>query len=111
MNHIRLCELPFSPLDLELGANETGPKTSAAVEGNFLFPAELGRETQAQELLAATLRPQGNNLPTMQPEIRDTELKNGEGTGFWSHNLSNWIKPPLKPILFLSYMNQNILTV
>lgn len=65
----------LSPLDSELGANEAEPKTSAAVEGSLLFSTDSSLETQAKELLPATLRPQGDNLPTMQPAIRDTGLK------------------------------------
>lgn len=116
INPIGLNERPFPSafcrplLELELEANETRPKT-ALVERELSLscgfePGNKGRGSASSYL--ATMRGTACRQWSQQCGHR---AKNGERIGFWSHNSSNWIKPPLKPIPLLSYRKQSILTV
>lgn len=78
---------------------EPRASAGASVERNLLFSADLSLEAQAPEGLAVLLEPRGDNAGNGASD-KEMELKQGDRTtGFWSHNLSNWIMPPLKPTI------------
>lgn len=89
-----------------------GPGTGAqdscrSRSGDRCSPADPSRKRR--RLRAIIVQPRGQNLRKGANSKEPAKTWRRE-TGFWSHHLNNWIKPPLKPIL-LSSMNQKSVLV
>lgn len=76
--------------------------------GQALPLLRFGPGNAGQELLAVVPQPRGRELAENGTNDKETASGWTRAPGLWSHHLSNWIRPPLKPVLRLSYTEQNI---